>query len=223
MLIIRLLFYLVDGTMDSSFLTGLNVSLGLYSIIQFFKMIIQFGLPNHPARFVTYLVLLCTAFYFTGLAAVDWHLFSPWDWIKWRTLPMVAGGLALLLQIIMLIGDFSHIQQKVIARLPIMVALLFFAFFPSHADVFLAGIILAALLFLAFSRGQARYQKRLFFKMSFFLGLQLLLKASQVYLLYIVGQALLGVALFYLFVFEHSCAVAVLIDQQQEPTKGEVE
>ena len=124
--------------MDSSFLSGLHISLGLFACILFIKMMVQFGVPNHPARFVSYLVGLCTATYFSGLALTDLSLVNPWLWMKWRTLPLIAGSLCLLLQTIMLAGNFSLIQQKVIARLHIIAACLCFAFFSSYADGFVS-------------------------------------------------------------------------------------
>ena len=117
MFIIRILFYLADGTMDSSFLMWLHISLGLFSLGFFLKLIIQFGLPNHPARLLAYMVGLSATVYFVGQAMTDLSFITPWFWIKWRPLPLVAGSLCLLLQTIMLVGNFSVIQQRIISRI----------------------------------------------------------------------------------------------------------
>jgi hypothetical protein len=205
--------------MDSSFLTLVNVGLGLYATLLMIKMLIQFGLPNHPAKFTTYLVSFCATFFFGTKALVELGLVSPWFWMKWRTLPLVAGSVALLLQTIMTVGNFSLIQQKVVSRLPLIAALLCFAFFPSYAELFCGLAIAAGCIFLTVSVGKARYQKRLFLKMSLFLGLYALAQIPQVYALAILGQLLLGVSLFYFFIFENSIGVSALIDELR-PVQG---
>ncbi|HXH73769.1 MAG TPA: hypothetical protein VNJ08_02320 [Bacteriovoracaceae bacterium] len=199
--------------MDSSFLTLAIVGLGLYSVIMFFKLIIQFGLPNHPALFTSYLVSFCAMAFLSGKAAVGLNLISPLFWLKWHPLPMVAGSLALLLQTIMTVGNYSHIQQKVVSRFPLIAGLLCFAFFPQYAGTFFGLTIAAGCLFLAISAGKARYQKRLYFKMSFFLGIFGLLVMTQNYPAYVVGEVILYFAAFYFFLFEQSFGVAALMDK----------
>ena len=122
--------------MGSSFLTTINALLALYSVIVFFKMIIQFGLPNHPGRFTLYLVSLCAASYFSMKTLTGIGLISPMDYLKFRAIPIVGGGLGLLIQIITSIGQFSIIQQKVISRVPLMAALMVYFFFTSKAELF---------------------------------------------------------------------------------------
>ena len=210
--------------MDSSFLlTGIHVALGLYALIAFIKMCVQFGLPNHPVRFTTYLVSLCVVVYFVGLAAADLQLISPWDFMKWRPLPLVAGSLCLLLQVVTVIGSFSLIQQKIIGRIPLIGALICFAFFPSKADFFVGALLLAGNLFLIISVGKARYQKRLFLKMSFFLFMTYIFKAYGIYGIYIGAEALFFVALFYFFLFEQSFGISALMDDFKQFSEGDVE
>lgn len=207
--------------MDSSFLTGLHVCLSLFTMILFFKMIIQFGLPNHPARFVCYMVGLCIVTYFSGLAATDLNLISPWDWMSIRALPIIAGGLCLLLQTVMLIGTLSVVQQKIISRLPLMGALVGFAFFSTQANWFLGTFLTAGALFLIISVRKARYQKRLFLKMTLMMGLMLALSHVGTYILYLVGQLFLFAAVFYAFAFEHSFGVAALVDDFKQSLEGD--
>jgi hypothetical protein len=221
MLIIRLLFYLADGTMDSSFLTGLHLGLSLFSCLLFFKMMIQFGLPNHPIRFVTYMASLCVAAYFIGLALTDLSVISPWAWIRWRSLPLIAGTLCLLLQTIMLVGSFSLIQQKVISRIPVMAALLTFAFFSQHADSLVCGFLLIGGIFLIISVKKARFQKRLYLKMLLMFSLYLIFSYVNNYYAYVVGQIFLFPTVFYIFLFEHSFGVAALIDDLKQAPEGD--
>lgn len=199
--------------MDSSFLTFANIGLGLFSSLFFLKMIIQFGLPNHPGRFISYLVVLCVAFYFTGHAAVALNFISPWKWVNLQALPLVTGSLALLLQTVMMIGHFSVIQQKVVSRIPLMAGLICLAIFPMHANIFFVLTVVAGCIFLSVSVGKARYQKRLYFKMTFFVSLFLVFRWSQEYHLYLTGQFLLFFVIYYLFLFQQAFSVAALIDE----------
>jgi hypothetical protein len=206
--------------MDSSFLTGLHITLGLFACLLFIKMIVQFGLPNHPARFVIYVVGLCLATYFVGLAATDLNLLSPWIWIKWRSLPLIAGSLCLLFQSIMLVGTFSQIQQKVVSRLPLIAALLCFAFFPTYADDFV-GWILGIGGFLLIVSKKARYQKRIYLKMLLLLMLHLGCNLINRYEAYVIGQVLLFFIVFYIFIFEHTFGIAAMVDDFKETLEGE--
>lgn len=212
--------------MDSSFnvtwtmLTAVNIGLAIYCTILFLKLIVQFGLPNHPVRLTMYLVSFCATVFFLGKAAVGLGILAPWFWIKYRPLPMVAGSLALLLQVIMSVGTFSLIQQKVISRLPLIGALLCLAFFPTKAEIFVGATFIAGCIFLSFSVGKARYQKRMFFKMCFFLLLYYGLRWVNVYWVLVVGEAFLYLALFYFFVFEQSFGVAALVDDHSREQEG---
>lgn len=202
--------------MDSSFLTWANVGLAVYSILLFLKMIIQFGLPNHPGRFTAYLVFFCTTFFFGGQAATDLGFISPWQWMNLQALPLVAGSLALLLQIIMMVGEFSMIQQKVISRLPLIAGLVVLAIFPGKAPLFFGTAIAAGCIFLLASTSKARYQKRMFFKMIFFLGIFLIFRWMDRYGFYVVGQLVLFFVLFYLSLFEQAFGISALVDEGVE-------
>lgn len=199
--------------MGSIFLTAINVVLGLYCVITFLKFIIQFGLPNHPARFTLYLEILCAASYFVMRGMVDLSLMNPFHFMKWRALPIVAGSLGLLLQVISSVGSFSHIQQKIISRIPLMGALVFFAFFSQYANWFFSASVLVAVLFLSVSVGKARYQKRMLIKMGFFLGLFGLFRLFNNFSLFVVGELFLFPALFYFFIFEQSYGVSAIIEE----------
>ena len=208
--------------MDSSFLTGLHITLGLFACLLFVKMIVQFGLPNHPVRIVCYLVGLCVAGYFIGLAATDLNLISPWVWMKWRALPLVAGSVGLLFQTIMLARSFTRLQQKVFTRVPLMAALLCFAFFPYKADVFTAWFLILGGLFLIILVRKARYQKRLYLKMLLIFLVQVGLNYINFYSAYVLGQILIFFIIFYLFLFEHSFGIAAMVDDFKESLEGDL-
>ncbi len=206
--------------MGSSFLTTINVGLSLYSIILCLKSIIQFGLPNHPARFLLYLVCFSVAGFFTLRALANFEQILPHEFIRFRTLPMVAGSLALFFQIITAIGNFSLLQLKIISRIPLMAALLVFAFFSSEADIFFAVCILACVLFFSVSVRKARYQKRIFLKMAFFLSLSGLTILVNQYWAYVLGQLFLFPSLFYFFIFEQTFGVTGIIEKFQAENSG---
>jgi hypothetical protein len=220
MFIIRLLFYALEGFMGSSFLSTINIGLGLYSLILFVKLLIQFGLPNHPARFTLYLVSLCVSSFFVIKGLTGIGLVAPMLFIKWRTLPLVAGGLALLLQVITSAGQLSLIQQKVVSRLPLMAGLLVFAFFSDLAEYFFATCIIASALFLSISVGRVRYQKRIFFKMVLSLALFGLLILPNYYWSYVVGELFLFPAIFYFFIFQQTFGVSALVEEFQSESLG---
>ncbi len=199
--------------MDSSFLTLVNVSLGIFSTYSLVKVLVRFGWPNHPARLTIYLVSFCAAMFFVLKAMVGLGMLSPFLWLKWKTLPLVMGSLALLLQAITTVGAISRIQQKVISRLPLMAGLLCFAFFPQFAEYFFAVAVIAGLGFLSVSVGKARHQKRLFFKMAIFLGLFQVFRLFNDYWLFVVGESFLLVAMFYFSLFEESLGLKAFLEE----------
>lgn len=206
--------------MDSSFLTLVNVSLGLYTTICFFKILIQFGLSNHPARYTAHLIVLCVFCYFLGLSLTDLGVIGPLEWMRWRSVPVVAGSLAMLLQVILMGNQFSRVQQKVVSRLPIIAALLCFAFFYEKADYFLIITLVAGSLFLSISVGN-RYQKRQYYKMVFFLSLIYGCKLINIYWVYVLGEMLLFMALFYFFLFEQGFMMAAKMDDFKASLEGD--
>ncbi len=206
--------------MGSSFLTTIKVALSLYSIILFLKTVIQFGLPNHPARFLMYLVTLCTTAYFTMATLVEFQVIAPWDFVKLRALPLVAGSLALLLQIITIVGAFSLIQQKVISRIPLMAALLVFAFFPQYANIFFCACVLAGVLLFTISVGKARYQKRTYFKMAFFLFLTFTLGELGNFWVYSFAKLFLFFGLFYFYIFQQTFGISAMVEKFQAENSG---
>jgi hypothetical protein len=160
--------------MHSSFLIWVNAGLALYSSLLFLKLIIQFGWPNHPARFSAYVISLCASAFFVMETLTEFGVIGPIEWMKWRALPLVCGSLGLLFQAMLTGGQFTLIQQKVISRLPMIAGLVCFSFFPSKADIFAGIAIVAGGIFLSISVGKARYQKRLFIKMIFFFFITIL-------------------------------------------------
>ena len=126
----------------------------------------------------------------------------------------------MLLQVVTTVGTFSLIQQKVISRIPLMAALLVFAFFPFHADLFFGACILASVLFFSISVGKARYQKRMFFKMAFFLCLPTLLALANIFWIYVIGQLFLYFVIFYFYIFQQTFGISALVEKFQAENSG---
>lgn len=206
--------------MGSSFLTALEIGLGIYSLVQFFKMIVQFGLPNHPGKFSMYLVCLCVTLFFTLQALADLGFMTPLDFMRMRSLLMVVGGFSFLIQLVAMIGNFSLIQQKVISRVPLIMGLLVYGVMPEKADFFLILTIVLGGLFLLLSKGKARYQKRLYFKMLLFFILGWGAYLTQNYTIYVIGQIFLYPVLFYFFILQKTFGVKVMVEKFQSESSG---
>ena len=206
--------------MGSSFLTTMEIGLGIYSLLQFFKIIIQFGLPNHPGRFSLYLVSMCVAGYFTMQALASLGFMAPLDFMRLRSLFLVVGSFTFLIQLVALIGNFTHIQQKVISRVPLILGIMVYGFMPDQADFFFILAVILGGAFLSVSVGKARYQKRLYFKMMLFLALVGAAYLSQIYWVYVIGQIFLFPSLFYFFILEKSFGVKVMMEKFQNENAG---
>lgn len=206
--------------MGSSFLTTIYLGLALYSVILFIKLVVQFGLPNHPSRFTMYLVSLSATSYFCMKALTSIGVVPPFAFINWGVIPLIAGSLALLLQVITIVGRFSYNQQKNISRMPVMASLVVFAFFPDKAYFLFALCIIACGIFLTVSVGKAIYQKRVFFKLSVFLLMFGALSIVNYYPLYVAGQLLLFPCLFYFFIFQQTFGISAMVEQFQSESSG---
>lgn len=197
--------------MDSSFLIGIHFCMLFVSLVLFFKLIIQFGLPNHPKRFVSYALSFLVTLYLAGQFSADLGMVNPWFWMKWRALPLVAGSLFLLFQTIMLLGSVSFLQQKVMSRIPVLVSIMIFGFFSELADIFTVVFVSVSALVLLIPKIQSRHMKQIYFKFLLFSGLAWIMELTN-YNLYLVGQVFGFFSLFYLFNFQHCFNINGLID-----------
>lgn len=201
--------------MGSSFLTAIHLGLALYCLLNFFKQLVQFGLPNDPRKFSLYLTLFCVSAFFGMQVLTDLRIMDPFFYMRWRMLPVIAGGLGILVQIVFIVAQFSHVQQKIFSRIPLIGALLVFMFSPEFSQLIFNLSFLVSVLYLAVSIKKNRYQKRMFFKMSFFLGISTILKFSNFYFLYVLGELFLFPCLFYFFIFENSLGISVLVEEHK--------
>lgn len=206
--------------MGSSFLSTIHLILSIYCLVQFLKLVVQFGLPNHPSRLLIYLLSACTGVYFTLNVMADFNCVPPLTYLRWKSIPMVAGGIGILLQAVGMVGALGHIQQKVISRIPVLGALISFGFFPDYAHFILVACIVVTAIYLSFLVGKARYQKRMFYKMTIFLFLMWVMKISEYFVIYVFAELLLFPALFYFFIIQQSCGVSSLIDDFENKSEA---
>lgn len=199
--------------MGSSFLTAVNVLLALYCMVNFVRLTFQFGLPNHPSRFSMYFVVLCPTAYYTMFALTHLNLMNPYKLGFFWALPIIAGSLALLLQVIISLANFTHLQQKIMSRFPIIISVISFFLMREYAAHFFVFSLCAIVLILTVSVGKARYQKRMLFKMCLFFALYLLCDQSSFEVISLTGQLFLFPAWFYFFVFEQTVGVSALVDR----------
>ncbi len=207
--------------MDSSFLTVIHIGLVLYALVSLVKLIMKFGLPNHPSRFLSYVVCLSVFAYFMGLTATELGYVSPWSWMKFRSLPLIMGSLCLLFQVIMTISRFSLFQQKLISRMPIIGALLCAFFFQEKAGVGAGIFIFAGALFFIMASGKARYEKRQYLKMTLFLLFWIGLRSLSEYWTFMIAETFLFFILFYLYLFQEATGVSALVADIRESNKEE--
>jgi hypothetical protein len=206
--------------MGSSFLTAIDLGLGLYCAIIFMKFLIQFGLPNHPGRFFLYMVTFSVTAFFVMRSMADLWIYNPFLLTKWQAFPVVAGSLGLLLQVVTVVGQYSLVQQKIISRLPLIAALLFFSLFENYAFYFFGTSLFLTGLFLSVSVGKARYQKRQLTKMIIFFLLAATFSLAGHFTLYVLGQVFLFPALFYFFLFQQSYGVSTLVEEHMAMNSG---
>lgn len=199
--------------MGSSFVTVVNVLLAFYCFANFVRLTFQFGLPNHPARFSLYFVVLCPTILYSIVSLSRLGYLNPLSVAEYWPLPVMAGSLGLILQVIIGLGSFSRLQQKIMSRFPIIGAVVGFFFFRDYgAHVFVFSLCVIVLI-LSVSVGKARYQKRMLIKMCLFFALYLICNQSSIDVISNIGQLFLFPGLFYFFVFEQTVGVSALVDR----------
>jgi len=200
--------------MDSSFLIGIHFCMAFFSLILFLKLIIQFGLPNHPKRFVSYAFSFLVTLYLVGQFSADLGLVNPWFWMKWRAYPLVAGSLFMVFQSIMLLGSVSFFQQKIMSRIPILLSVMIFGFFSELADT-LTVVFLSVSTLVLLLPFQSVHLRRIYFKFIFFAGLSWGMTLID-YNWYLISRVFSFAALFYLFNFQHCFNISALMDDVAE-------
>lgn len=201
--------------MDSTFLqTAVNICLAGFCLVSFLKLLAQFGLPNHPAKYLCYISSLCAVAYFVNMLLAQWSHLSPFMLLNLSSLFMVTLGFSLLIQLVTLNGNFGLVQQKVFSRLPLLAGLLFAATAPTLAWSLFPFLVLSGALYLTFAVGKARHQTRLYVKMSLFLLALMFGSHLPEGVGRTVLQGLLTFGfLFYFFIFESTFGVMALADQ----------
>jgi hypothetical protein len=200
--------------MDSSFNNALEIMVAVFAVFAFLKLMIQFGLPRHPLRFLMFLVSLSLIFWICGDTLATCRLISMDQWIRWRSLPLVTTGVGLLIEAISIVGNFGHLQQKVISRIPLIASLVCFAIFPQKSFPFFVLSVCVGFCLLLVAKDKARYQFRLYGKMLICLVFATSLRSCNLVMTEIFSYVFFFVMLIYFFRLQQSFGISALIDEE---------
>jgi len=200
--------------MDSSFNNALEIVLAVFAVLAFLKLMIQFGLPRHPLRFLIFMVSLSLIFWLCGDTAATFKVISMNQWLRWRALPLVVTGVGLLIEAISIIGNLGYLQQKVISRIPLIASLVCFAIFPQKSFLFFVLSICVGFCLLLIGKDKARYQFRLYGKMLICLILGISLKPYNLVMTGIFSYVFFFGMLVYFFLLQQSFGISALIDEE---------
>lgn len=198
--------------MGSFFLSVINLGLSFYCIFSLLKFMVQFGLPYHPLNLLVSVVLLSVTSFFSVKALLDFGLYPNVNAL-WIEIATISGSLGFLIQVILLSLNLNIFLEKILSRIPIIGAILAYSFFPDSTMWFFMGSILISVFVILFFVKNARYEKRILIKMVLFLSLFGFCLWINTNWSYIIGQLMLFPALFYFFIFEHSCGVKSLVQE----------
>jgi len=197
--------------MGSYFLSVTNLGLSFYCIFSFLKFMVQFGLPYHPLNFLVDVVLLSVTSFFSLKALVSFGFIYPQEYVLWTEIALISGSLGFLIQVILLSLNVNIFLKKILSRIPLLGAVIAPLLLPDSSRWFFIGSILISVILILFFVKKARYEKRILIKMVLFLGLFGLSFWINTYWSFITGGLMLYPALFYFFIFEHSCGVKSLV------------
>jgi hypothetical protein len=200
--------------MGSYFLTVTNLGLGFYCIFSFLKFIIQFGLPYEPSRFLVYVVFLSLTSFLTLKVLVGFGLIYPQEYVFWTDLALISGSIGFLIQVVLLSLDVNLFLKKILSRIPLFGAIIISVLVPGIGRWIFLGSIFTIVFQLFVLVNTARYEKRILIKMVLFLCLFGLCFWINTYWSFVFGGLMLFPALFYFFIFEHSCGVNSLVQKK---------
>lgn len=210
MFIISLLFYLLDGIMDSSFLTTLHLALSLCSIFVFIKQLRLFGMPNDSFKVMSHLSSGSFMIYFILLSLYDLGVINAWEWHRFHVIPLVTWAASVLVQLIMLFGGKNYQLHKTLTRIPMLLALIVMAWGNHLANQITLVLSLLTLLLLLIMKTH-RQQRRTLFKMYLFFLSSVMIS----YWSLLVGEFLLLAVLFYFSIFQNAFCIQNLLRQKE--------
>lgn len=210
MFIIRVLFYLSDGIMDSSFLTGLHLVLSFCSFFVFLKQLRVFGISNEGFKIISHLSTGSLVGYFILLSLFDFGILNAWEWHRFHVIPMIIWASSLLIQLIMLSGGRNYQLHKTLTRIPILLSLVMMAW--GGQWVYQFTLVLSLLTFvLLFLIKKQRHQRRILIKMYLFLFLSV---GLGFWSLFISELFLLGV-IYYFSIFQNTFCIQSFIREHE--------
>lgn len=206
MFIIRVVFYLLDGIMDSSFLISLHLGLTLCSVFVFFKQLRVFGVSNQAFKIMSHLSSGSLMAYFVLLSLFDFGFIDAWEWHRYHVIPMIICISSVLLQIIMLIGGTHNKLHKTLTRIPLLLALVVLAWGSKWADQFTLVLLALSISLVMFMKSQ-RFQKRVLLKMYLFLVLVLVISPWSL----LIGELFFLAVIFYFSIFQNAFCIQDLL------------
>lgn|SRR5690554_2383469 len=210
MFIIRVLFYLLDGIMDSSFLTGLHLVLSFCSIFVFLKQLRVFGISNEGFKIISHLSTGSLMAYFVLLSLFDFGVINAWEWYRFHVIPLIIWVSSLLIQLAMLIGGKNYQLHKTLTRIPILLALVIMAWGSQWANHFTLVLSVLTFILLLIIKKQ-RHQRRILIKMYLFLFLSVGLGFWSI----IFSELFLLGVVFYFSVFQNTFCIQNFVKENE--------
>jgi|GEM_PF-3718725 len=154
--------------MDSSFLYWFHVLLTIFLFLGFLKLVIKFGISNHPS-FHLFLMIFLSAISFSCLEVLNFSsALRIEELTRWQNAFAQVLLATLQVQLLSVSTEMHQAQWRALSRLPMIWGLIVFGFFNPQANfLFSAQIVLLCLNFL-FMTQDLRLVKRL---LAIFIGL----------------------------------------------------
>ncbi len=210
MFIIRVLFYLLDGIMDSSFLTGLHLVLSFCSIFVFLKQLRVFGISNEGFKVISHLSSGSLMAYSLMLSWFDLGVIDAWDWQRFHVIPMVIFASSILIQLVMLVGGRNYNLHKTLTRIPILLALVVMSWGGQWVNQITLVLFILTLIMVLMMKGH-RQQRRTLVKMYLFLFISIIVSFWSLFW----GELFLLAVIFYFSIFQNTFCIESLLRKQE--------
>lgn len=210
MFIIRVLFYLLDGIMDSSFLTGLHLVLSFCSIFVFLKQLRVFGISNEGFKIISHLSSGSLMAYFLMLSFFDLGVIDAWEWQRFHIIPMVIFASSVLIQLVMLVGGRNFNLHKTLTRIPILLALVVMSWGGKWVNQITLVLFVLTLVMVLVMKGH-RQQRRTLVKTYLFLFTSVIVSYWSLFW----GELFLLSVIFYFSIFQNTFCIESLLKKQE--------
>ncbi len=196
--------------MNSSFHDLFGFLTLIFSFVMCVRLMVQFKFPDHPMKFMSYLVSLSLVFYLAIdlVVQMDENKYASFE--KLRSLSLVLSSTGLLIQSVSIIGNFSLIQLKVLSRIPVLFALVSYSMSSNLLAILLFPTLLLSLFLMIFNMEKARYQIRIYIKLICLFCLYLVF-SKNIFFGQIFSTVLVCFSAHYYFKFQEAICVQTLM------------